>query len=226
MYVVFFVCFFQIDFQFRTKKKRDNFVLLKSTQNSTTGGNERGCATTTSSYSECMHNTNTCKLCIAGDTSACNVNEFPEDRRKCVQCDTSNRKCPTQQSPELVGQYSAYCRNATDSCAIINRGGSNNFMQMCASEMDEATKQYCNEHQGQCTFCTGQHNCNLLNSDGSSTPPPPTTSTPATATVDPSNSTNEIVTKQPSSGHQLYGNRILLATTFTIISVTMMMMMA
>lgn len=168
-----------------------------------------------------MHNKETCKLCIASDTNACNVNEFPEDRRKCINCDTSSRKCPTQQNPELVRQYSAYCRNATDSCAIINRGNSNNFMQMCASEMDDVTKRYCNDNQGQCIFCAGEHNCNLLNSDGSS---PITTTTPVTSatTIDPSDSIeNEVITNQPSNGHQLYDNSILLAAISMTISIMM-----
>lgn len=172
----------------------------------------------TNLYSECMHNKDTCKLCIASDANACNVNEFPDDRRKCIHCDTSRGDCPTQQRPELVGQYSTYCQNVTDSCAIINYGGRNNIMQMCATEMDEATKRYCNENQGQCIFCAGAHNCNLLNSDGSS----PTTTTTTAPTTDQSNSTeNEIITKQPSSGHQLNGHSILLSTTFMIISMTM-----
>lgn len=166
----------------------------------------------------CIHNEETCKLCVANDQSnACNGNEFPENRRKCINCDTLRNTCPTQQNPELVSQYSAYCRNATDSCAIIDRGGKDNWMQMCASEMDDSTKRYCNDNQGRCEFCTGEHNCNLINSTGD---PPITTTTTATTTPDPSNSTeHEIVTKQPSKGHHFYGNYILLAINFMIISI-------
>lgn len=170
-----------------------------------------------------MHNKETCKLCIASDTNACNVNEFPENRRKCVHCDTLLRNCPTQQNPESVSQHSVYCRNATDSCAMINRGDSNNIMQMCASEMDDTTKSYCNDNQGRCAFCVGANNCNLLNSDGSlPTTTTPTTTMPITSapTDDPSDSIeNEVITKQPSNGnHQIYGNRILLAAILMIIS--------
>lgn len=206
-------------------------MVSTSIQNTTTGDNERGCVSTTSSYSNCMHNKETCKLCVAGDTNACNGNEFPENRRKCIQCDTLTRNCPTLQSPELVSQNSVYCRNATDSCAIINRGNANNILQMCASEVDDTTKSYCNENQGRCVFCAGENNCNLLNSDGSlptTTTTPPTTSSPITttpfapaSTVDPSDSTeNEVITKQPSNGnHQIYSNRILLAAIFMTISI-------
>lgn len=166
-----------------------------------------------------MHNKETCKLCIVSDTNACNVNEFPEDRRKCINCDSLSRNCPTQQNPDLVSQYSVYCRNATDSCATVNRGNSNNIVQMCASEMDDVTKRYCNDNQGRCVFCAGEHNCNLLNSDGSS-PITTTTSVTIITTLDPSESIeNEVITKQPSNGHQLYGNGILLAATFMIISI-------
>lgn len=198
-------------------------ILNCETQNATTGDNERGCVSTTSSYSNCIHNKETCELCIASDKNGCNVNEFPEDRRKCINCDTLTRNCPTQQNPKMVSQYSVYCRNATDSCATINRGDSNNMMQMCASEMDDITKRYCNDNQGRCVFCAGEHNCNLLNSDdGSSLITTTTTAIPITSatTIDPSESTeNEVITKQPSNGHQLYGNSILLAAIFMIISI-------
>lgn len=176
-----------------------------------------------------MHNKETCKLCIASDTNACNANEFPENRRKCVYCNTLTRNCPTQQNPELVSQYSVYCRNATDSCAIIDRGNSNNIVQMCASEMDDTTKSYCNDNQGRCVFCAGENNCNLLNSDGSLPTTTTTTTTTTTSTtpftpastLDPSNSTeNEVIIKPPSnSNHQIYGNRILLVAIFMIISI-------
>lgn len=173
-----------------------------------------------------MHNKETCKLCIANDTNGCNGNEFPENRRKCVYCDTLTRNCPTLQNPGSVGEHSVYCRNVTDSCAIINRGNSNNILQTCASEMDDTTKSYCNDNQGRCVFCAGENNCNLLNSDGSSpttTTTPTTTSFTSASTDDPSNSTeNEVITKQPSNGsHHIYGNRILLAAIFMIASIVM-----
>lgn len=203
-----------------TKFESYFIISIAYTQNTTTGGNERGCVTTASSYSDCMHNKQTCELCIASDSNGCNAHEFPENRRKCVHCDSLRKTCPTQQNPELVGQYSAYCQNATDSCAIINRGGNNNILQMCASEMDETTKSYCKENQGKCIFCADEQNCNLLNSDGSvpTTAPPNTT----VATVDPSNDIDEIITQQPSSnGHQFSVNNNLLAAIFMIISIIM-----
>lgn len=179
-----------------------------------------------------MHNKETCELCIASDTNVCNVNEFPENRRKCVTCDTLTKNCPTQQSPELVGEHSVYCRNATDACAIIKRGNTNSIMQMCASEMDDTTKSYCNDNQDRCAFCVDANNCNLLNSDGSlptaattttttTTTTMPITSAPTDGTDDPSNNIeNEIITKQPSNGnHQIYGNRILFAAIFMSISI-------
>lgn len=150
-------------------------------------------------------------MCIASDLKACNIDEFPEKRRKCVQCDSTSEECPTHDSPESVNQYSVYCKNITDSCAVIDRGV-NIFLQTCASEMVENDKKYCNSNADQCSFCTGENNCNLKQFKQTTT----STESPATTTSTP----RETSTRYPSNATQSYSNNILLAI-FIVISVIM-----
>lgn len=156
-----------------------------------------------------MHNKATCKLCIASDSDVCTI-EFPQDRRKCIRCNSTTGNCPTQDAPESVNKYSVYCKNITDSCVVIDRE-SDNYFQICSSEMADGEKEYCTRYQEQCTFCTGENNCNLKKVRPSTTP---TTNTPNVTT-------KEIqTTERPSSAPQIYRNNILFAT-FIIFSITL-----
>lgn len=181
------------------------FNKLFEFKDETTGGNQRGCVTTSSTYSECLHNAGACELCIAGGTNDCSA-EYPKNRRKCVRCDSAYGKCPTKQEPELANQYSMYCKNVTDSCVVITRTGNYSFAQMCASEMRENDKIYCNSNGGRCSFCAGADNCNLKEMD-----------TPGMTEAPPNTTTKPPATSRPSSGHQFYSNHLLLAI-FLIIS--------
>lgn len=145
-------------------------------------------------------------MCIANDLNACNAHEFPENRRKCIRCDSVSGKCPTHDEPESVQQYSVYCKNVTDSCAIIDRGV-DVYLQTCASEMADNDRDYCQSHQAQCTFCSGINNCNLKQFQP--TAAPPTTEPTTTNPKDP-----------PSSATQSNGNHLLLII-FIIISTVM-----
>lgn len=145
-----------------------------------------------------MHNAGTCKLCIAGQTANCNA-VYPENRRKCIRCNSRTNKCPTQREPELVNEYSVYCKNVTDSCVVINRNGAYDFAQMCASDMGDDEKLYCNS--GRCSICSSANNCNLKE-------------------IVPATTTESTSTDRPSSGHQFYSNCNLLAI-FMIVTVIM-----
>lgn len=164
-----------------------------------------------------MHNNETCQLCIANASNACNVDEFPANRRKCIKCDSAYDQCPTPERPDLVSQYSVYCQNVNDSCVLINRGGSNNFNQICASEMGDDEKRYCDNNQGRCYFCTGGNNCNLMNSNETITT---TTNQPTTTVTDNIQVDKEIGSSKTCSGHQFCSNAISLAICM-LISITM-----
>lgn len=184
---------------------RVKIIVLLKFKDQTTGENVRGCVSTAAEYSQCMHAAATCKLCIAGQQANCN-GVYPENRRKCIRCDSRRNVCPTQQQPELASQYSVVCKNVTDTCVVINRSGAYDFAQMCASDMGDDEKLFCNS--GRCSICSSANNCNLKEIDST---------TPGTTEATTTESTS---TNRPSSGHQFYSNRNLLAI-FMIVTVIM-----
>lgn len=176
-----------------------------------TGDNERGCVTSSSEYSVCGHNNQTCQLCNAAETHACNMIEFPSDRRKCIRCDSTTDRCPTHAQLSLETIYSVYCRNTTDACVVINRE-TDNFMQTCASEMSDTTKTYCNNNKNKCSFCY-ENNCNLGKNAATSEPTTEAQTTNAPSTDNPTTEpvySTEISTKQPSNANLSAGNKFLL----------------
>lgn len=152
-----------------------------------------------------MHNSATCELCISSNDEC--TNGFPRDRRRCIRCNSISSSCPTQDAPESVSNHSVYCRNITDTCAVIYHE-SDEFSQKCASEMAHDEKEYCTRYADRCAYCVGNNNCNLKTNQNSK----PTT-------ITPNATTREIQTERPSSATQPYVNHVLLVI-FIVFSVS------
>lgn len=143
-------------------------------------------------------------MCIANGitNNGCQA-AYPENRRKCIQCDSKFDKCPTKQQPDSANLHSVYCKTVDDSCAVISRDSS--FVQTCVSDMSLLDKVYCTNNPNRCPYCSG-NNCNLKETNSETTDPPVSPNPPITPTA------------RPSEGHQFYGNHLLLAI-FVIISI-------
>lgn len=168
--------------------------------------------TNTTEYSACLHDKTACKLCIANQGDGiCNAGEFPRSRRKCIRCNSTAANCPTQDNPESINQYSVYCRNIMDACAVIIYGYQN-ISQNCASEITESDQTFCAANQNQCLFCSDTDNCNLISTETTPTVTPSTTTT----AVQPSTTTT---TKNPNNAIEFVVNRMLLALSTMLSSI-------
>lgn len=135
-----------------------------------------------------MHDKTGCKLCLSTQGNGiCNAGEFPKNRRKCIRCNSTSANCPTHDNSESINQYSVYCRNITDACAVIYHG-LKNISQNCATEITENDKIFCETNEKQCVFCSDVDNCNLIQSETTTpvktttpSPPPTTTQKPCNA---------------------------------------------
>lgn len=130
---------------------------------------ERGCLMTTREISEC-DKSQQCTTCSVTKTGACNTNEFPIGRRKCVDCNSSDgEKCPAIDSTTII-TTTKYCKNTTDSCVVLNKGG-NVHLQKCSENLAKSDIDFCKKNSDSCIACSS-NNCNLrgpLNPSASST---------------------------------------------------------
>lgn len=151
--------------------------------------------------------------------TACNSNEFPENRRKCIQCNNKvDGDCPHQSNTGTIEKYSKYCKKPTDECISIRYEDSNDFMEACASYISGNDENYCKKNSERCLSCSSSNNCNLIlipDLPTSTTPQPTTTTQPTAATQEPTTTAEPTATTQePKPGY----TRIIIVVSLTVIA--------
>lgn len=135
--------------------------LLIFIKNPDTGSNQRGCISTLEEENYCLRNPTLCSLCDGNEKPGCNSYEFPQNRRKCIQCDNKvTDDCPHTLYTETIEKYSKYCTQPTDDCMSICNGNVDNWNEACASDISENDNNYCRGNSA-CSRCK-ENNCNLI----------------------------------------------------------------
>lgn len=117
---------------------------------------ERGCLNA-ASIAECESDPTGCYSCAINGKDACNKNEFPTNRRKCVICTpTSENDCSVTDNSKL---NSKYCKNPDDVCMVFDDFTNKQISQLCYKELSDTNKNLCEEKKANCFSC-GSSNCN------------------------------------------------------------------
>lgn len=128
--------------------KTDSKCMISVLQNKT----ERGCVT--DEIAKTCTDEKKCKMCTGG---ACNLGIFPEDRRKCFQCNDTIAACANVQGSSVALPCTQYEEN--DNCYMYGSDEAH-VTRGCLSDVGEQNK--CAKSDEKCKICNANA-CNDLN---------------------------------------------------------------